>query len=135
MVRDDLALWAGERAGETIWGPCACRVALLGAKTMKTPDAELTLARIEVMIDAYTRVAGAPPARVLIGLMQMRAIEDLPALQPQVREIGAAMLKPPGVRLMVKGIPVAVGSLDDHIRVVPHQQPCAAPEDGEDCEF
>lgn len=99
---------------------------------MKTPDAELTLARIEAMIGAYTRVAGAPPARVLIGLMQMRAIEDVPALQPQRREIGAAMLKPPGVRLLVAGVPVAVGSLDDHIRVVPHQQSCAAPDDHDD---
>lgn len=82
---------------------------------MKSADGLETLFAVEEAVGEFAEQFGCPPRKVLVGLMQRRALEELAA----ECETGAAMRLPaPREELIVAGVPIAVGSLDDEVVAV-----------------
>jgi riboflavin synthase alpha subunit len=58
---------------------------------------------VRIMIALHQRLYDQAPRRILVGLMEMAALEEI------------AGLRPPGSSLAIDGIPVQVGSLEDRV--------------------
>lgn len=73
---------------------------------MQTPPAHKTRFNARFAIAVHEVAYDKKPRRVEVGLMEMRALE----------EAGAKRVD--GQPLMIDGVPVAVGSLEDRVKAV-----------------
>ncbi len=75
---------------------------------MQTPPAHHTQFDIAYAIAIHRVAYGRDPRRVEIGLMEMRRLDD------------AGADRGPDRPLVINGVPVVVGSLEDRVKAIPY---------------